>query len=62
MIPESEIVDPVEILANELQCEHGYWQEHPEYTAEDWMYDVSNGDTRRGYWQWCASKALEEEA
>lgn len=30
----------------------GYWSEHWNYSSEDWMYAVSNGDTRKGYWEW----------
>lgn len=26
--------------------------EHPEYTLEDWHYDVRNGDTQLGYTEW----------
>ncbi len=28
------------------------WGQHPDYPREDWQYDVSNGDTRLGYWEW----------
>ena len=27
-----------------------YWSEHP--LAEDWRYEVANGDTRQGFWEW----------
>ena len=31
----------------------GYWQgQHPDYPVEDWQYQVQNGDTRMGYWEW----------
>ena len=28
------------------------WDEHAEYPAKDWQYEVGNGDTRLGYWDW----------
>jgi hypothetical protein len=34
----------------------GYWGEHPDFPASDWRADVANGDTRRGYWEWCESQ------
>src|SRR3954463_16315784 len=35
------------------------WDDHPDYPSEDWKYEVENGDTRCGYWDWVAAK-LEE--
>ena len=33
--------------------EYDYWNdEDPDYPASDWQYEVANGDTRRGYWEW----------
>ncbi|WP_262267265.1 MULTISPECIES: hypothetical protein [Microvirga] len=37
------------------------WDDHPDYPSEDWKYEVENGDTRRGYWDWVASKIEEAE-
>jgi len=39
-------------------CDYGqsYWEEHPDHPSEDWKYEVSNGDTRQGYWSWVRSK------
>lgn len=33
-----------------LQAKFG--SEHPEWPKCDWRYDVANGDTRLGYWDW----------
>lgn len=30
----------------------GPWGNHPKYTVEMWMHEVSNDETRRGYWEW----------
>jgi len=30
----------------------GTWGEHPDYPVSDWQYEVANGDTRLGYWDW----------
>ncbi|MFC1457777.1 hypothetical protein ACETIH_13805 [Microvirga arabica] len=37
------------------------WDDHPDYPSEDWQYEVGNGDTRRGYWDWVAAKLEEAE-
>jgi hypothetical protein len=47
---------PPEPLINK----YGYWNEHPEYPVADWQYEVANGDTRKGYWEW-VSAMLEPE-
>ena len=38
----------------------GYWEEHPVYLVADWKYEIANGDTREGYWEWVAIKVMEE--
>lgn len=30
------------------------WGEDPEYPRKDWQYEVGNGDTNLGYWEWAA--------
>lgn len=35
-----------------MEISGGYWAEHPKYPVSDWQYEVANGDTRHGYWQW----------
>lgn len=38
----------------------GYWGDgHPVHDLATWETEVSNGDTRLGYWDWLA-KILEE--
>jgi hypothetical protein len=37
------------------------WDDHPDYPSTDWQYEVENGDTRRGYWDWVAAKLEEAE-
>jgi len=54
--------DTREALAEALRAEipkatalvhfHGIWGELPGHPAEDWRYEVANGDTRLGYWDW----------
>lgn len=34
----------------------GVWGSHPEHPVSDWCYEVSNGDTRLGYWDWVLTK------
>lgn len=33
---------------------YGPWGEHPHHPVENWKYEVVNGDTRQGYWDWVA--------
>ncbi|WP_042806053.1 hypothetical protein [Thioalkalivibrio sp. ALE19] len=42
----------------------GYWDEDPDFTVEDWQYEVGNDDTRESYWGWVAKQreAAREEA
>ena len=37
------------------------WGSHPKYPKSDWRYEVENGDTMLGYWEWVHCK-LEESA
>jgi hypothetical protein len=32
------------------------WVERPGHLIADWRYEVSNGDTMRGYADWCAAR------
>lgn len=38
------------------------WDEDDQFPAEDWQYEVANGDTRRGYWDWVKAKQEEAQA
>lgn len=42
--------------ADALAEHYGYWQDHPTFSAEDWRYEVANGDTRQSYWDWVAAQ------
>lgn len=46
----------LENVAQGLQATFGAWGESPSYPSADWKYEVANGDTRLGYWQWVAAK------
>lgn len=35
--------------------------ECPQYPREDWLYQVENKDTLRGYWDWAYSSAESDE-
>ena len=54
--PEREIT-----LTQTLRQRHGHWGEHPDYPASDWRYDVVNGFTRYGYWNWVESCIKQED-
>ena len=32
------------------------WEDDPAYPSADWLYEVTNGDTRLGYLDWVAGK------
>jgi hypothetical protein len=50
------------INSERLTFEFGHWGEHPQYGRADWKYEVANGDTQRGYWDYVAAKLEEEDA
>jgi len=51
-----------EILDQFIAGHGGYWDgECAEFPREDWEYEVRNGDTRLGYWEWAAHNKLEIE-
>lgn len=37
------------------------WETHPEFPRGDWQYEVGNGDTNYGYWEWVAAQLDEGE-
>jgi hypothetical protein len=38
------------------------WGVHPKYPKSDWQFEVENGDTMLGYWEWVLCKLEEEES
>jgi hypothetical protein len=38
------------------------WGEHPKHPKSDWRYEVENGDTMLGYWEWAKCKLDEAES
>jgi hypothetical protein len=42
----------------------GTWGSHPDFPLADWQHEVSNNETRLGYWDWVAGKledAMEDQ-
>ena len=39
----------------------GYWSAHPDHPFDVWQCEVSNNDTREGYWTWVVSRIKEEK-
>lgn len=37
-----------------------YWGEHPEHTLIEWQEEVTNDDTRLGYWEWVLCRTDEQ--
>lgn len=54
-------------LAQEAEVQReaagGVWEENPAHPVSDWQYEVENGDTRLGYWEWvvCQLEQAEDE-
>jgi hypothetical protein len=44
----------------QLSEEFGYWNEYPDYPAADWRHEISEDNTRLGYWAWVVEKINEE--
>lgn len=47
--------------AEQLREFHGVWGEHQDYPVSDWQVETENDYTRKGYWEWVASKLIEAE-
>jgi hypothetical protein len=45
----------------DLIAQFGAWGEHPSYERAGWQYEVANGDTQRGYWDYVVAKLGEEQ-
>ena len=56
---QSESLSP---SVNELIAQFGAWGEHPSYERAGWQYEVANGDTQSGYWDYVVAKLGEEQA
>jgi len=39
----------------------GVWKDHPDFAVSEWQYEVRNGDTRAGYWDWVLGKIEERK-
>lgn len=37
---------------NYFGADADYWETDPTHPVEDWQFEVSNDDTRLGYWDW----------
>lgn len=46
--------EPLALVVARLKAQYGYWGEHPACPVTDWQYEVSNEDTRMGYWEYVA--------
>lgn len=45
--------------ALDLEDHFGHWGEHPDHPVSDWQAEVSNDETRLGYWYWVESKLAD---
>ena len=41
---------------------YGHWGDHPEWTVDEWILEVKEKNTRRGYWAWVADSIEGEES
>ena len=44
-----------------VECGGDLWGTHPQYPRTEWRYEVENGDTMLGYWEWVMCKLDEVE-
>lgn len=51
----------LEVYIERNSPDQGYWGEHPLYSESDWRYEVSEGITKCGYWEWCYKQEEVEE-
>lgn len=40
---------------------NSHWDEHPDHPVQDWLYEINNGDTRRGYGDWVDARIEASE-
>lgn len=53
--PEREMT-PAQLQAKYDNLAEGTnWGEHPRFTMEAWRFEVQEGNTRVGYWEWVAT-------
>jgi hypothetical protein len=50
------------LTPTQLRSQFGEWGQHPEFPRSDWQYEVGNGDTQRGYWDFVAAKLDEAKS
>lgn len=43
-------------LSTKYRGPNGTWGEHPLWPVADWREEISNDDTRIGYWEWVEGK------
>lgn len=39
-----------------------FWGEHPEYALSDWRREVTENETRLGYWDWVKCRVEEAQS
>lgn len=48
---------PFTVGSNQGIEEVDFWfDRHSDYPVADWQFEVTNGDTRLGYWEWAFNK------
>jgi hypothetical protein len=48
--------------ARELFEQAGYWaKSHKDFPLGDWKYEIGDGNTRHGYWEWLTLKLQERD-
>ncbi len=49
---KSNVSETTDVTLDELIRTYGYWGAHPDFPVRQWQWEVDNGDTRQGYWEW----------
>ena len=59
---EGKWVSDYELSADQLRAAYGgNWEQYPKYPVSDWQHEVSEDNTRLGYWEWVAQSIEEDE-
>jgi hypothetical protein len=60
---EVQANDEIVAASPKGEDERDPWGEDPDYPRADWRYQVANGDTNQGYWEWVEhEKEIHEDA
>lgn len=56
-------LDPADLPESDAPWseKNSHWDENPDHPVGDWLYEINNGDTRRGYGDWVDARIEASE-